>query len=162
MKTAEKLAAGWLLTLGFMFLTLSVSTVLEKMTVQKSVTIPVSWDGSVEFSAVKDTPIFDETAAGFLMFGVPSTILGGWLTLGLYRQSRQEKKLIQQQLSDRIQSTFYQMLLENDGRITVLNFAIQSQLPAATARQYLDDKAKEFHANFQVNEEGAVSYHFDI
>jgi predicted nucleotidyltransferase len=30
------------------------------------------------------------------------------------------------------------------------------------AKQYLDKKAKEFNANFQVTEEGAVSYHFDV
>jgi hypothetical protein len=54
------------------------------------------------------------------------------------------------------------MLQENHGRITVLGFAMQSQLPAANARLYLDEKAKEFNANFKVNEEGAVSYHFDV
>jgi hypothetical protein len=31
---------------------------------------------------------------------------------------------------------------------------MQSQLPAAEAKQYLDKKAKEFNANFQVTEEG--------
>jgi hypothetical protein len=30
------------------------------------------------------------------------------------------------------------------------------------AKQYLDKKAKEFNANFQVTEEGALSYHFDV
>ena len=54
------------------------------------------------------------------------------------------------------------MLLENQGRVTLLSFAMQSQLPAAEAKQYLDKKAKEFNANFQVTEEGAVSYHFDV
>jgi hypothetical protein len=54
------------------------------------------------------------------------------------------------------------MLQQNQGRVTVLGFAMHSQLPAVVARQYLDEKAKEFNANFQVNEEGAVSYHFDI
>jgi hypothetical protein len=54
------------------------------------------------------------------------------------------------------------MLQDNHGRVTVLGFAMQSQLPAAHARQYLDEKAQEFNANFKVNEEGAVSYHFDV
>ncbi|BAY77263.1 hypothetical protein NIES25_37230 [Nostoc linckia NIES-25] len=159
MKTAEKLAAGWLLTLGFMFLTLSASAALEKFATPK-VSIPVR-DG-YDFPAPNATYQDNNTVAGGLIFGVPSFTLGAWLALGLYRQSRQEKKALNQQRSDRLQSLFYEMLQENHGRVTVLGFAMQSQLPPADARQYLDQKAKEFNANFKVNEEGAVSYHFDV
>ncbi|MFN6485071.1 MULTISPECIES: hypothetical protein [unclassified Nostoc] len=162
MKTAEKLAAGWLLTMGFMFVILSAASVFNKTTMEKSITLPLAWDGSIEFSAATNTPVIDNTAVERLIFGVPTLTLGTWLALGLYRQSRQEKKAINQQVSDRLQSIFYEMLQENHGRVTVLGFAIQSQLPAAHARQYLDQKAKEFNANFKVNEEGAVSYHFDV
>ena len=70
------------------------------------------------------------------------------------------QKALQQQVSDRLQSVFYQMLQENHGRVTVLGFAMHSQLPAAAARQYLDEKAKEFNANFQVNEEGGCIISF--
>ncbi|MEH2064433.1 MAG: hypothetical protein V7K50_19595 [Nostoc sp.] len=159
MKTAEKLAAGWLLTLGFMFLMLSATAALEKFATRK-VYIPVK--DAYEFTAPNATYQDDNSAVGGLIFGVPTLTLGTWLALGLYRQSRQEKKVLNQQVSDRLQSIFYEMLQENQGRLTVLGFAMQSQLPAAHARQYLDEKAKEFNANFQVNEEGAVSYHFDV
>ena len=161
MKTAEKLAAGWLLTMGFMFVTLSAAEVFNKTTMEKSITLPLSWDGSIEFSET-NTPVIDDTTVERLIFGIPTLTLGTWLALGLYRQSRQEKKALNQQVSDRLQSIFYKMLQENHGRITVLGFAMQSQLPAAHARQYLDEKAKDFNANFKVNEEGAVSYHFDV
>ncbi|MDZ8256898.1 hypothetical protein [Nostoc sp. ChiQUE01b] len=159
MKTAEKLAAGWLLTLGFMFVTLSATAALEKFATRKAIIIPV---GEYEFNAPNATYEDNNAAVGGLIFGVPTLTLGTWLALGLYRQSRQEKKAINQQVSDRLQSIFYEMLQENHGRVTVLGFAMQSQLPAAHARQYLDQKAKEFNANFKVNEEGAVSYHFDV
>ncbi|MEH2180520.1 hypothetical protein [Nostoc sp.] len=159
MKTAEKLAAGWLLTLGFMFVTLSATAALEKFATRKAIIIP---PGEYEFNAPNATYEDNNTAVGGLIFGVPTLTLGMWLALGLYRQSRQEKKAINQQVSDRLQSIFYEMLQENHGRVTVLGFAMQSQLPAAHARQYLDEKAKEFNANFKVNEEGAVSYHFDV
>lgn len=162
MKTAEKLAAAWLLTMGFMFVMLSAAAVFNKTTREKSITLPLAWDGSIEFSPATDTYVVDNTAVEGLIFGVPTLTLGTWLALGLYRQSRQEKKALNQQVSDRLQSIFYEMLKENHGRITVLGFAMQSQLPAANARQYLDEKAKEFNANFKVNEEGAVSYHFDV
>ncbi|MEH2392059.1 MAG: hypothetical protein V7K21_10535 [Nostoc sp.] len=159
MKTAEKLAAGWLLTLGFMFLTLSATATLEKFAARE-VYIPVQ-DGDT-FTAPNATYEDNNTAVGGLIFGIPSLTLGGWLALGLYRQSRQEKKALNQQVSDRLQSIFYEMLQANHGRVTVLGFAMQSQLPPANARQYLDEKAKEFNANFKVNEEGAISYHFDV
>jgi hypothetical protein len=161
MKTAEKLAAAWLLTMGFMFVTLSAAEVFNKTTTEKSITLPVAWDGSIEFSQM-NTPVIDDTTVERLIFGIPTLTLGTWLALGLYRQSRQEKKALNQQVSDRLQSIFYEMLQKNHGRVTVLGFAMQSQLPAAHARQYLDEKAKEFNANFKVNDEGAVSYHFDI
>ncbi|MEH2326142.1 MAG: hypothetical protein V7K32_21810 [Nostoc sp.] len=160
MKTAEKLAAAWLLTMGFMFITLSAAEVFNKTTTEKSITLPLAWDGSIEFS--QNTPVIDDTTVERLIFGIPSLTLGAWLVLGLYCQSRQEKKALNQQVSDRLQSIFYKMLQENHGRVTVLGFAMQSQLPAAHARQYLDEKAKDFNANFKVNEEGAVSYHFDV
>ncbi|MEH2424157.1 MAG: hypothetical protein V7K48_25595 [Nostoc sp.] len=159
MKTAEKLAAGWLLTLGFMFLTLSATATLEKFATRKVYT-PVK-DG-YDFTAPNATYEDDNAAVGGLIFGVPTLTLGTWLALGLYRQSRQEKKALNEQVSDRLQSIFYEMLQENHGRVTVLGFAMQSQLPATHARQYLDEKAKDFNANFKVNEEGAVSYHFDV
>ncbi|MEH1892345.1 MAG: hypothetical protein V7K92_23800 [Nostoc sp.] len=159
MKTAEKLAAGWLLTLGFMFLTLSATATWEKFAARQ-IYIPVQ--DAETFTAPNATYEDNNTAVGGLIFGVPSLTLGGWLALGLYRQSRQDKKALNQQVSDRLQSIFYEMLQENHGRLTVLGFAMQSQLPAANARQYLDEKAKEFNANFKVNEEGAISYHFDV
>jgi len=161
MKTAGKLASGWLLTLGFMFMTLSASAVLNKIAMQNaSRRLPVDFDE--EFVDTNTTYADDNAAVGGLVFGVPTLILGGWLAFGLYRDSQQEKKTINQQVSDRLQSIFYQMLTENNGRVTVLKFAMQSQLPAAVAREYLDEKAQEFHANFKVSDDGAISYHFDV
>jgi hypothetical protein len=160
MKTAEKLAAGWLLTLGFMFLVISVSEVIDRST-QSAVTIyPV--EGEQVFPPPNAAGESKDTIVSGIIFGVPSTILGTWLALGLYKQGRQDKKALKQQNTEQLQAQFYQMLLQNQGRVTLLNFAMQSQLPAAEAKQYLDKKAKEFNANFQVNEEGAVSYHFDV
>ncbi|MDB9447316.1 hypothetical protein [Anabaena sp. CS-542/02] len=162
MKTAEKLAAGWLLTLGFMFLTLSVSATLEKKSVLKPVSKPYNQALVKEFINQPAVYYLDNTARNGMIFGIPTMVLGGWLSLGLYRQSKNEQKALQKQLSDRLQSTFYQMLQENNGRVTVLGLAMNCQLPAATAREYLDMKAKEFNGDFHVSETGGVSYHFEI
>jgi hypothetical protein len=161
MKTAEKLAAGWLLTLGFMFMTLSVSAAVEKNTMLKP--IPPGIDNEAPDYINNDALyVLDITAKQGLIFGVPTLILGGWLSLNLYRKSREENKALSQQTRDRLQSVFYQILQENNGRVTLLSFAMQSQLPAIAAKDYLDERAKEFNANFKVSEEGSVSYHFDI
>ncbi len=162
MKTAGKLASGWLLTLGFMFMTLSASALFNKIAMENaSRRLPIDYDEQ-RFDAQTYTYPDDNTVVGGLVFGVPTLILGGWLAFGLYRESKQEKKIINQQVSDRLQSLFYRMLTENNGRVTVLSFAMQSQLPAAVAREYLDEKAQEFHANFKVSDDGAISYHFDV
>ena len=164
MKTAEKLAAGWLLTLGFMFLSLSASAVMQKHDMQKEIVphlIPVAGSPDSRYQEWSNEPainVLDNSALNGLIFGVPTSVLGVWLALGAYRESQQEKKAIKAQAKDQLQSTFYQMIQENNGRITLVSFAMQSQLPPATARQYLDEQAKLFNANFKVSEEGGISY----
>ncbi|MBD2252877.1 hypothetical protein [Nostoc parmelioides] len=162
MKTAEKLATGWLLTLGFMFLTVSVSAIIQRNTMLKPIATGENEELVQEYVNRDALNALDNTATQGVIFGVPTMILGVWLGLGMYLENKNSKKALQQQLSDRLQSVFYQMIQENQGRITVLGFAMQSQLPATVAREYLDYKAKEFNANFKVNEEGSVSYHFDV
>ncbi|NJM69486.1 MAG: hypothetical protein HC862_04275 [Scytonema sp. RU_4_4] len=164
MKTAEKLAAGWLLTLGFMFLSLSASAVMQKNTMQKPILpgLRTVVESSDDFRNEAAIPVLDNTAFNGLIFGVPTSVLGVWLALGVYRQSQHERKAIKAQTSDQLQSTFYRMIQDNNGRITLISFAMQSQLPPATAKQYLDEQAKLFNANFKVSEEGGISYHFDV
>lgn len=158
MKTAEKLASGWLLILGFMFLTISAASIIDKKIASKPVYPPI---GDSDREYVREASPVDSTAIGGFVFGLPSVGLGGWLALSLYRQSKNEKKALQQQTDERLQSIFYRMIQENSGRVTLLGFAMQSQIPAPEARDFLDSKAKEFNANFRISEEGAISYHFD-
>ncbi|MBV6627586.1 MAG: hypothetical protein KI793_32460 [Rivularia sp. (in: Bacteria)] len=156
MKTAEKLAAGWLITLGFMLTTLSAHAMMNKYLLYKDIR---SDNDFINNYAVAE---LDTTAVNGLIFGLPSLALGGWLALGMRRQGKKEKNAITEQMDLHLQSMFYRMVSENKGRITVLGFAMQSQLPAATAREFLDNQAKQFNANFKVSEDGAVSYQFDI
>ncbi|NMF64645.1 hypothetical protein DP113_13935 [Brasilonema octagenarum UFV-E1] len=163
MKTAEKLAAGWLLTLGFMFLSLSASAVMQKNAMDRRIEPSLRQVIALnDFRNQDAVNVLDNTALNGLIFGVPTSVLGVWLALGVYRKSRDERKAIKEQTTDQLQSTFYRMIQENNGRITLVSFAMQLQLPPATAKQYLDDQAKVFNANFKVNEEGGVSYHFDV
>ncbi|GAA6620456.1 hypothetical protein [Scytonema sp. NUACC26] len=161
MKTAEKLAAGWLLSLGFMFLTLSASAAIQKNSMQKPFP-PNPYGPPQEILNEDAIYVLDNTVLHGLVFGVPTSILGVWLAMGLFRQSQQDKKILQQQASEEMQSTFYRMLQDNGGRITLLSFAMQSQLPPATARKYLDERAKIFNASFKVSDDGGISYYFDL
>lgn len=161
MKTVEKLAAGWLLSLGFTFLTISASAAIQKNSMQQP--FPPNPYGPAQEMLNEDARyVLDNTVLHGLVFGVPTSILGVWLAMGLFRESQQNKKILKQQASEEMQSTFYRMLQDNGGRITLLNFAMQSQLPPTTARKYLDDQAKIFNASFKVSDDGGISYHFDL
>ncbi len=160
MKTSEKLAAGWLIVLGFMLTTISAQAMINKHLMFKQIP-PGAYDQNdyINHHAVAE---LDTTAVNGIIFGLPSLVLGGWLALGMRRQGKKEHSAIAKQMDLHLQSMFYRMIAENEGRITVLGFAMQSQLPAAEAREFLDEQAKQFNANFKVSEDGAVSYHFDI
>ncbi|AFY99536.1 hypothetical protein Cal6303_0459 [Calothrix sp. PCC 6303] len=163
MKTAEKLAAAWLMVLGSMFITLSVSASIEKNNIQKPISPIIDEEGLVRDFQNRDALyLLETTSRNGMIFGIPTLLLGGYMSFGLYSQSRQEKKALQKQTSDRLQSLFYQMVLENHGRVTLLGFAMQSELPANTAKEFLDERAKDFNANFKVSEDGIVSYYFDV
>jgi hypothetical protein len=59
-----------------------------------------------------------------------------------------------------IRDRFFQLLLTNKGRLSVLDFAAASRLEPAIARRYLDGWAKEFDANFEVSDSGDIYYIF--
>ena len=107
MKTVEKLAAGWLITLGFMLTTLSANAMLNKHIMYKDIQ---EKDDHINHYAVAD---LDTTAVNGLIFGLPSLALGGWLALGMRRQGKKEQNAIAQQIDLHLQSMFYRMIAEN-------------------------------------------------
>lgn len=139
MKFIKKVSAGVLLSFGSIFLMISAVEILtynQKPTPQ-------------EQQKAADTII------GGLVFGLPAIAYGGWL---VWSMRKQHQKL----LSDRLQSTFYRLVEENSGTISVLSFAKQAEISGEEARQYLDAKAKEFNATFDINPQGGVYYHFHV
>lgn len=79
-------------------------------------------------------------------------LLGGWL----WHQYQQ----VQGSQRHTLNGIFYQLLQTYNGRITVLDFAMATRLSAIAARHYLDDRAKEFFAHFEVTDQGDVIYVF--
>ncbi|WP_029635592.1 MULTISPECIES: hypothetical protein [Nostocales] len=140
MKFLTKLTAGFLLMSGFLCLMVSVSALSQ---------LPDKDQNTLEQQDATDTFV------GGIALGVPLVAGGGYMLWGLRR--RNEKLL-----RDRLDSTFYQMLKADNGRITVLQLAMEAQLSGQEAKQYLDQKAKEFNATFETSEQGNISYLFHL
>jgi ribosomal protein L7/L12 len=132
MRLITKIAAGVLLGIGVPITLLAVTDVANPKSIDR--------EGSV---------------AALCFFGIPPIALGSWLLFDGQRRSKQEEY-------DRLQSTFFKLLKQGDGRITALGFAMETGLTGAIAKAYLDERAEEFTANFDVDEEGNMSYRFNL
>ena len=132
----QKLFAGILFSISFIFLTVTVSSITMKNPTEK-----------------------DRSAAlGGIILGVPAAAGGAWIVWGL---KKKDKKL-QKTRDSQIESTFLELLQANQGDISTLNFAIATKLSLEESKQYLDQKAKQLNAEFNVSEDGAISYQFFI
>ncbi|HYW22507.1 MAG TPA: hypothetical protein VE956_24995 [Nodularia sp. (in: cyanobacteria)] len=96
----------------------------------------------------------DRLLAGMIL-GIPLTAGGGYMFWGLRRRDEKE-------LSDRLDAIFYHLLQTNNGRITVLQMAMEAKLPGKQAKEYLNQKSAEFNAFFEPSEEGDITYLFSV
>lgn len=133
MKRLKKVVAGLLLAFGIPFSLYCVAQLVNPKTNPKDK---------------------DAAMATLLILTLPSTALGGWIAWSLYKGGAKDN-------SDRLKSIFFELLMADNGRITVLQFAKATQLSGEEARRYLDERAKEFNATFNVDERGGVSYYFN-
>lgn len=134
MKLIKKLSAGFLLTLGSICLVAAAYAPFNH-----------------EISPKEQR----SEAIACLLFGLPVTGAGGWMAWRLHRQGKKKK-------CDRLQSIFYALLKQNKGQITALQFAMETKLTGTEARKFLDEQAREFNANFEVNNQGEIFYFFNI
>lgn len=84
-------------------------------------------------------------------------ILGVW-GWRLWQQRAAKWRSRQQFLRD----TFYYLLQLHQGRLTVFEFAMHTNLSGTEAREYLNDRAKEFEANFETSDRGDILYVFPV
>ena len=118
--------------------------------------VPVTLLATIELLNPKLDPVDREgTVAALIIFGLPPTALGGWLIWGATRKTQQEKHV-------RLRSAFFQLLKENNGHITPIQLAMVTGVEGDVAKVYLDDRAKEFNALYNVSETGNLSYYFEL
>ncbi len=123
--------------------------------------IPFSILMILEMINPKTTPKDKEGfVAALIIFTIPSTAMGGWLSWSLIKHHKREQELLLESEQKRIELVFLELLENNSGKITVLLLAKNAQISTQFAKQYLDEKAKELSADFEVNEDGNVSYRF--
>jgi hypothetical protein len=103
--------------------------------------------------------LLQKTLAGFcLLIGLPPTAVGGWLIWNL----RQQHQRSLEDLADQQEQRFLQILQDQKGDLTMLQFATANQMSLEEAKTYLDEKAKLLDASFDVSETGAVVYRFPV
>ncbi len=92
--------------------------------------------------------------AALIFYGILPIAIGSWFAFNSTRQRQKSER-------DRLQKTFFNLLREANGTINVLRFAMEANISGVEAKAFLDERAKEFNAAFNVSEEGRVFYYFD-
>ena len=147
MKLLKKIAAGFLLSWGFVFLMVAISP------------LPTWLGKNVTPKAREDAT---NTALGGMALGFPPAGIGTWLVWEMYRKSKKEKEEKEEAKGDKLRGIFFQMIEENQGDITILRFVRETNLTADEAKEFLDEQALAFNGTFDVTEDGNVFYHFSL
>lgn len=75
-----------------------------------------------------------------------------WIIRRYYQQQQQQQAYLN--------ATFYRLIQENQGHITALDLAMNSQLPGKVVQEFLDERAKEFAPELEITEQGGLLYYF--
>lgn len=102
----------------------------------------------------------DDLADGvaLVLFGFAPTALGTWLAWNLRHNNQQTS----QSLSLQQEQLFLQLLQNQAGDLTIVQFAAAAQMPVEQAKAFLDQKAQVLNASFDVKDTGAIVYRFPL
>lgn len=137
MNAAKKILAGLLFAIGLQILLLGAIDLADRSQTQESK------EGAL---------------VAMVLFGLPSIAVATGLTLNLRQQKRQQHK----QLTLKQEQTFLQLLHERGGTITAANFALATKTSLEEANRYLDHKAKQLDADFEVGSDREIVYRFPL
>lgn len=85
-----------------------------------------------------------------MALGVLLSIAGVWK----YFQKKQQEHL------ERLNGIFYQLLEQHHGRLTTLDLAMGANISGVEAKEYLEQRARDFAADFEITDSGTVVYCF--
>lgn len=105
-------------------------------------------------------------AISLIQMLLPFIILAG-VGWGIYKfwqywnhQQQQTNNTYKEQ-QDKLISVLYKLIQKHQGRISVLDFAMSAKVSSTEAKIFLDEKAKEFLAEFEPTDSGDVLYVFN-
>jgi ribosomal protein L7/L12 len=96
-----------------------------------------------------------ETITAGLLLGLPATAGGGGLALSARRDRRRLE-------AQRLRTVFFKLTKAGRGKVTALRFAMEAQISGDRATAYLSERAREYEATFQVDNEGGITYCFNL
>lgn len=140
MKLLTKVSAGLLLSFGSLSL---MHVTVEALSTKKH-----------QATQEQKQQMTDKAFAGVAL-GLSSVGLGSLLIMSLKKQNKR-------QLTSHLQFTFYRLVEEQKGQISLLRFAKEAEVTGEEAKLFLDTKAQEFNATFDHGQNGGVYYHFHI
>ena len=105
-----------------------------------------------------------ETITAGLLLGLPATAGGVGLAVSARRDGRRpvprdhRRRLAAQHL----RTVFFQLAKAGRGKVTALRFAMEAGISGDRATAYLSERAREYDATFQVDNEGGITYCFNL
>ncbi len=87
-----------------------------------------------------------------ILLGVAVISGVGWA----WKQYQQQ----QQQRLSTLNALFYQLIQDNQGRLTALDFAMRGEISGTEAQEYLEERAREFAAGYEITDNGGMVYCF--
>ncbi|MGD1807419.1 hypothetical protein ACP6PL_18545 [Dapis sp. BLCC M126] len=115
---------------------------------------------NLDINSTNNYPILISLGLGLLILSLSwrffAIIVIGSGLVWTFRRYREQQKNQQDCLND----LFYKLIQENQGHITALDLAMNSQLSGKIVQEFLDERAKEFGAELEITEQGGLLYYF--
>lgn len=116
----------------------------------------LSWAGvfyGFTFAAVGITSLGKEEGIFLLISGIIFIIAG--ISSLIYLKRR---KVIQN--NNRLNTVLYELIKKNQGRITVMEFAISANIEPIVAREFIESKVSQIGSVPEIDEQGTIYYMF--
>lgn len=88
-------------------------------------------------------------------------IWGAYKLWQYWNQQQQQTAILSKEQQNKLISALYKIIQQHQGRVSVIDFAMTTKVTSDEAKIFLDAKAKEFLAEFEVTESGDVLYVFN-